>query len=68
MHQRRISTARFLIKFGNPMKTRKISYDVTVRKDCKGGGVRSQGNPNGGVQEYHVFLEKKLISICYVNN
>jgi len=63
-------------KFGKPIKTRKFGYDVTVRTsvrtDSKGGGMESQGNPNGAVQECHVFLagflrKRKLISICYVN-
>ena len=72
--RRRVSRAPSPKKIGKHIETRKFDVTVrtSVRTDSKGGGMESQGNPNGAVQECHVFLagflrKRKLISICYVN-
>ena len=52
----------FLRRFGNPSS--RVNFVMmspyercpSVRTDSGGGGGESQGNPNGGAQECHLFL------------
>ena len=60
-----------LIKFGYDVTVR-ASERPSVRTDSGLGGGESQGNPNGGAQECHLFLagfkKRKLISIVMSTN